>query len=212
MTKSVSKKLNAFFSQYPLEKKRRKELLLRSTDSKVDYVYFLKKGYVRQGSKNGNDIKLVNMFKPLSFFPLIPILNNVPNTYGFRAVTDIEYHRAPRRDVLKFIQLNNDVLYDLTCRLGLGLNRLLTHMTFLYEDEARLRVRNFLWVFAARHGVKQGKYLVMGFPITHKEIASFTGLRRETVSREISALEKARKLKIVKRQLWVLDEKPSAKA
>lgn len=208
MTKSVKKKLTDFFGNYPLHKLKRKEFLLKSSQPKIDYIYFLTKGYVRQSYMNDEDIRMLNVFRPLSFFPIIFILNNIPNSYSYRAITDVEYHRAPRKDVMKFIQDNNDVLYDLTTRLGAGLNRMLTQMTFLHEDEAKARVYKFLHMLGTRFGTKNGKFFVIDFPITHREIASFTGLRRETVSREMSVLEKGRKLKIDKRRIWILDKQP----
>lgn len=211
MTKSVLAKLNAFFSKYEFMKMKRKEYLLRNTDTKIEYVYFLTKGYVRQCFSADGDEIIFNIYKPHAFFPIVFILNDLPNTFNYRALTDVEYYRAPRRDVVKFIQKNPDVLLDLTTRLGLGLNRLQTLITFLRLDEARSRVYGFLWLLATRFGSKNGNYFTLDFPMTHKEIASLTGLRRETVSREMSALEKSRKVKVNKRRIWVHKQEERSK-
>lgn len=211
MKKKLLTKLNTFFSKYELLKMKRKEVLMKSSERRIDYVYFLTKGYVRQCFIDEGEEVILNVFRPYSFFPMIFIMNEMPNTYNYRAITDIEVYRAPRKEVMKFVSENSDILFDLASRLGLGLNRMLALVTFLRLTEAKSRVFELLWLLATRFGAKSGKYYAIDFPLTHRDIASFTGLRRETVSREMSALERAKRLKIVKRRIWITKKERRSK-
>jgi CRP-like cAMP-binding protein len=83
MTLPVTKKVEQFFSRYPLKQYDKGEILILA-DEDPKYIYNLVEGHVREYdiSYRGDEI-VVNVFKPPAFFPMSWPIAKTPNRYFF---------------------------------------------------------------------------------------------------------------------------------
>ncbi len=191
MDHSVLLKTRLFFSSYKLLYYKKGETVIRSDDEELNYIFYLQSGYVRQYNLNdsGEEVTM-NIFKKYSFFPMIFVMNDTQNTYNFEAMTYAEIRRAPKNDVITFVKNNSGVAYDLAARLGNGLTGMLKIMHSILSDSARNKILTLLYIYSLRFGKQKSSRVQIDITLTHRSIASFTGLARETVSREMKTLER----------------------
>lgn len=187
MDKTIAKKIDAYFSQFKHQLYKKGEILVRADDNPQG-VFYLKSGTVKEYviSKKGEEL-IVNIFKPVSFFPMSWAMNSTPNKYFFEAVTDIEVFRVPQEKTVAFVKENSDILYDLLSRVYKGTDGLLLRMAYLMSGNAYDRLVTELIIHGKRFGKKDGEKIEVS--ISEKELAAQSGMTRETVSREIKLLK-----------------------
>lgn len=161
---------------------------MRAEDNPLG-VYFLKAGVVKMYSvsEKGEEI-ILNVYKPISFFPMTWALNNTQNTYYYEAITDVEVWRAPKEESIIFIKENPDVLFNLVSRTYCGIDGMLQRMNYLMSGRAFARLLNELFIQAKRFGTLNSNGAVE-LKVSEKEIAAATGMTRETVSRQMRVLK-----------------------
>lgn len=186
MDKNIAEKLEDFFTQYKHQTYKKNQILIRADDSPSG-IFYLKNGMVKEYliSNNGDEV-VVNIFKPISFFPMSWAINSTPNNYFFEAMTDLEVWKAPKEEIVSFIKNNPDVLYDLISRLYKGMDGLLQRMTYLMSGLAQGRLILELLIYAKRFGNDKIPVIV---DISEKDLAAQSGLTRETVNREMKKLK-----------------------
>lgn len=184
----VSDKIIRFFSQYKLQKYE-KGAFLKSFEKSPEGIFCLKKGTVRCFSLSKDGVELtLNLFRPLSFFPMNWVINGKIDAYAYEAIEEVEVYVAPRRNVEKFLFENPDVAYDLLKRIYRGLEGYFLRMESLLSGDAYIRTVVQIIIHARRFGIEEnGTYQL---DITQNQLASLSGLSRETVTREIRKLEK----------------------
>ena len=117
------------------------------------------------------------------------------NSYYYEAITDCKVWKAPPEEVKEFLKSEPDVLYDLLSRVFKGTGGLEKRMMTLMAGSAYARLLTELIIQTKRFGrkitIKDNKRNdsreVM---INEIEMASQTGLTRETVSRAMKVLKK----------------------
>jgi len=203
MDNLIAKKLEAFFTQFRHQQYKKGEILIRADDNPSG-VFYLKKGYVKEYaiSKKGDEL-VVNVFKPISFFPMTWAINDTSNTYYFEAMTAVDVWRAPRERTIEFLKSEPEVLYNLTSRIYKGLDGVLTRMTYLMAGNAYARVVTELIIQAKRFGEKNGILVKLVFSET--DLAAQSGMTRETVSREVKILKEKGLVEFNKRILVIKD-------
>lgn len=186
MDESVQKKVDTFFLTFKQQTYKKGELLIRADDDPRG-VFYLKQGHVKQYaiSKKGEELVL-NIFKPVAFFPMSWAINQTPNVYFYEAMTSVEVNLAPRDEVVAFVKAHPEVLYDLIRRVYRGLDGVLARMTYLMSGDAYARLLTELVIYAKRF--VKGKNSVE-IAISEKDLAAQSGLTRETVSREMRQLK-----------------------
>lgn len=185
---TIKQKLETFFSQFKHLTFKKGEILIRADDEPAG-IFYLKSGIVRQYaiSKEGEE-QTLTIYKPISYFPMMWAINGTENAYYFEALTEVEIYRAPKDAVIEFIKREPDVLYDLTSRIYSGMHGLLSRMEYLLFNSAYNKILFTLINNANRFGEKQTNGEIH-IHMTHKDIAAFSGLTKETISREIKKLE-----------------------
>lgn len=186
MDVTLQKKINDFFEAFKHQEYKKGEILIRSDDNPAG-VFFLKKGEVKKYtiSKKGEEL-VVNIFKPNSFFPMSWAINNTTNNYYYEAMSDVLVYRANKNEVVQFLKKDNDVLFDLLSRVYVGLDGLLLRMVYLMSENADDRLIVELIIHAKRFGRKNGE--IYEVETSEKDMASRSGMTRETVSREMKKL------------------------
>jgi CRP/FNR family transcriptional regulator len=187
MDELIAKKIDNFFIQHKAQTYKKGEILIRADDNPTG-IFYLKEGIVKKYaiSKKGDELT-VNIFKPISFFPMSWAINGSPNAYFYEAVTDLKIWKASKESVNSFIKENPDVLYDLLSRVYKGTEGMLTRITYLMAGNAYARLLTEIVIHAKRFG-KVGENGVE-IKISEKDLSSQSGMTRETVSREIKVLK-----------------------
>lgn len=191
MNTEVTKKITSFFEQFPKVTYSKGSTILQPEDP-LDYIYNIDTGYVKSYSVNedGYDL-IINIFKPLSFFPITETLAKKINPYYFEAITDTVLCKAPTQKVHQFIQNDNAVLFDLTRRISSGLEAFMIRTQYLIRANATQKVTSTLVILARRFGTKiNSNEIKILLPQTQEDIGNFSGTSRETASTEMKKLEK----------------------
>lgn len=205
MDENINKKLHEFSSKYKHQTYKKGEILLRADDNPQG-IFFLTKGTVKQYaiSKKGEEL-VVNLYKPPAFFPMTYLLAQVDNTYYFEATSDVEINKAPLIETESFLKNNPDVLFDLTRRVFKGIDGLLTRMTYLMHGTSYLKLITELILTAKRFGTVSNGGVIL--TISEKDLATQTGMSRETVSREVKILKDKGLITLAKNLIFITNLK-----
>lgn len=186
--KTASLKLAQFFSKYKLLKYKKGENILRA-DDQILGIHLLKKGFVRQYSISSSGHELtIQIYKPGFYFPTLLAIANLPNRYYFAAATDVELRRSPSKEFIGFIKNEPGILFDFINRISDNYYELVGRLENLMFEQAYFRVVSLLSYLANRFGTKSGNKIIVRIPLTHEDIANWTGINRETASRQIEKL------------------------
>jgi CRP-like cAMP-binding protein len=203
MRDEVADKVAHFFGQYERQRYTKSDYL-KFLDRQPRGCFCLQSGVVRcfSLSKDGAELT-INMFKPVSFFPVGWVMNDANDHYTYEAVTDVEVFMAPKDAFKGFLQNNPDVVYDLLKRIYRGLEGYFLRMESLLSGDPYFRIVVPLVIHTRRFGVQEGeKYQVH---LTHTQLAALSGLTRETVTREIKKLEEQKLVGYEGKKLLVLN-------
>lgn len=198
MDENIKQKIHDFFTHSKNQTYKKGEILIRA-DENPSGIFYLKEGIVKEYaiSKKGEEL-VVNMFKPGAFFPLSWAINETENKYFFEAITTVTVYKAPKEEAVSFLRNEPDVMYNLLSRLYRGTDGLLTRLVYLMSGSAQARLITEILITAKRFGKKSSTSTSIICTITETELASYAGLTRETVSREMKRLSE-RKLVLLSR-------------
>lgn len=186
----VKAKVAAFFEHYPLHNYKKRELFLHAEEP-INSVFYIVDGRVNQYdiAPNGNEV-VVNIFKPGAFFPISSAINDTANHYFFEASTQLQMRVAPKAEVVHFLRDNPEVVFDLLARVYRGMDGVLRRMAHLMGGDAQSRLVFELLNAALRFGEQQPNDTIL-FHLTEGDLAKYSGLARETVSRLLQELKTA---------------------
>jgi len=191
MDSQLVDRISHFFNPYPNRTFTKGQSLIWHDEDPPGIIYLLS-GTVGQYdiNKNGQKIML-NIFKPEAFFPLSWAINHTPNVYFFEALSDVECKIAPAERVVDFLQLNPDIAFDLLGRVFKGTDGLLKRLNEAMTGTARSQLMLELEISTYRFGVPNadGSHTLK---IKTTELATRTGMSRETISRELKKLAEQR--------------------
>jgi CRP/FNR family transcriptional regulator len=199
---TASKKIEAYFKPYRLKTFFKGELIVFPDDT-VPPISYLIEGRVGQYdiAESGNK-NMLTIYKPGSFFPMSCAVNNTPNKYFFEALETVKVRQAPAVEVVAFAQQEPVVLFDLLQRLYRGMDGLLGRMSLLMTGSAEHRLLYELLLVADRFGERQDDGS-RRLKITESQLASQTGLARETISRELQKLSRRGTVKLAQGEIFI---------
>lgn len=204
MAKEVLEKLDDFFTKYKLLLYQKDGMIIRE-DEEPSGVYYLKSGYVRLGAffADGGELT-VNIFKQGSFFPMIWAIGETKNAYFCQAMSAVKVYRIPRSEVIKFVKENPDVLYDLTKRILMSLDRLIVNIQYMLFGSSYNRIAATLLLSAKRFGEPlKNRQIMISLELTHQDVANLAGVTRETASIAIEQLKKKQIIRQFKKKFIV---------
>jgi len=211
MKEKTKKELVEFFNKFPLKKYKKGDLIFSPGDD-FGGVMFVKSGYLRvySMSSDGKEATIL-LFKPLFYLSLISAVTEMKNKHFIEAIAPVEVWIAPKNEFLEFIKskpgLTNEVLSGFLRKFL----ELTSQMVQIIAGDAYSKVIGLIHSLADEFGIEKGKSVVIKFKITHKLIASMTGLTRETVTLQMLKLEKDGLIDNDKREIVVKDMKKLAK-
>lgn len=183
-------KIDLFFKGGQLFKYKKRNLVLNAQDTSSS-VFYMKEGYLRvfRISEQGEELTLT-ILKPGDLFPLTYGINNMNNPYYIEAITKVELWKSPHELFLEFIKSNPDVLYELTTRILVKFDGVLSRIEYLIFSNAYVKVATTLLICAKKFGQQAGESIIVQVPLTHHDISTLVGITRETTSLEMKKLEK----------------------
>lgn len=189
MNQPISDKITQFFSTSTTKSYSKGEILTFG-DQDPEGVTYLLDGVIEQYdlTSEGNKVT-VNIFKPPAFFPMSWAINKTPNTYFYAALSDVKVKQASAEKTVAFLKDNPDVTFDLLSRVYKGTDGLLRRLALATSGVASNRLIFELLMESYRFGsdTSEGKRAIK---VRQNNLASRSGLARETVSRELHKLEK----------------------
>lgn len=166
-------------------------MLLFHPEDITSSVFYIKSGYIRvfRISEEGEELTLT-ILKPKDFFPLSYAINTTANAYYLEAITTLEVWKAPQDQFLTFIKSNPELFYDLTTRILVRFDGVLTRVENLLFSNANAKIAATLLMCAKGFGEEFHGNTIVKVPLTHRDIATLVGITRETTSLEMKKLEK----------------------
>jgi len=207
MYKYVPGKLRRFFTRYKAIVYKKGEIILRPEDEPQG-VYYIKEGFVKLSTilEDGKELTL-NIYKPGTYFPMMWAIGGISNSYYFQTHITTFIHKAPKQEVLSFLKKNPDVFFELTRRILVGLDGILTNIEHMLCGNSYSRVACAIYLSAKRFGKNPEKdKVIIKLPLTHQDIANIAGISRETASIAIKKLEK-KKIISCKHHIFIVNAK-----
>lgn len=188
MNSDVSQRINNFFQAYPQRTYKKGEIVTYAGANPPGVLY-IEKGRIAQYDIANDGRKIVvNIFKSPAFFPMSWAINGTPNLYSYEADSASVVRCAPPEAAVGFLKENPPVTYDLLSRVYSGTDGLLRRLAHVLGGKASTLILFELIICCRRFG-EQEKNQSYTLAITDQELASHTGLSRETVNRELQLLK-----------------------
>lgn len=200
--------INDFFKEYPLVRLQKGQAVLIDGLERPD-VLWMRQGIIRmyQIAEDGSEISLT-FFRAPDFFPMRLYLSHRKDEYYFQAVDVVTARKAPAAEVEAFLKQNPEVLFELTKNFADAITGLLLRVEQLSAQNAYHRVASFMLYLVHTFGKlnDDGSYEI-SLHMGHRDIASWVGVARETVSHQMECLADAGIVAVQDKKLVVLDIK-----
>lgn len=167
---------------------------------KIDKVFLIKKGLIKISKlyENGDE-KILDILGPNDFVALLSILKNHEHYIASAStLTDVTLQELSIKDVHQAYQTSPN--FKDTClncaasRVGVFQHQLIESANQNTEE----KILNTLKFLYRKFGEQKNGTYLLNLPITKTDLASIIGIRRETLSRKLSNLEKNKVLTIHK--------------
>lgn len=206
MDQIIYDKINTFFQAFTLVRLRKGQAVLALENDKPD-ILWIRQGIIRmyQIADDGSEITL-HFFRAPAFFPMMFYLSRRQGDYFFQAAESVIARKASAEKVEAFLKQNPDVLFDLTRRFADAITGLLLRIEQLSAQDSYQRVASLLLYLAQNFGQQtaDGQYVITR-RISHRDLASWVGVARETVSHQMERLTKAGIIAAREGKLIILD-------
>lgn len=187
MDRKFKKELENFLDSKRPIKYKKGELIFRPGDSIENGIY-IKSGFLRAYTvcKDGQEVTL-NLFRPSSLLPTFFCPEKTLCSYYLEALTPVEVIRLPRQEMMEMIGKDKELLVEFLDNTFSECREMLNRVESLASGDAYSKVVSVL--LSVVKGSKKADVPV-GFALTHRLIASMTGLTRETVTLQMLKLKK----------------------
>ncbi len=189
-------------------KKFMKNQVILLEEDEPSYFYFIVSGKVKviRYTDAGKELMLA-IHKRYDYFGEMAILDGKTSPATIIAMEDCMVGFITKSNFIKFIMSNEKSLQQLITLLCARLRESWGMLNILGFAEAGEKVRAALKVFARKFGAQDNNGTIISIKLTHKDIANFAAVSRETASRIISSLMKSGEIELVSNKYFLL--KPS---
>lgn len=189
MTKAKLTKIKKFFSQFPVQKYAKGEIIFKPGD-KFTHVFLNKSGFARAYTVTSKGENTINLFRPLFTFSVIHTISDHRNDYYFQALTPVEVYAAPASEFKKFLESDKELSFSVIEFFFGSLLNYFNNQGNIVNGNALNKVASVLLQLTHDYGTVKNDKLIVNFPATHRVIANIVGLTRETTSVQMSRLQK----------------------
>ena len=159
------------------------EIILLEEDT-LNYMYIIFAGKVKvvQVSTDGRE-KVLTYHKKGDFFGEMALVDGKTSPATIIAIEDAEVGLINKSDFETYILKNEKVLRELTALLCLRLRESWLMVKVLSFADAEQRVRAALKFMSIQYGVRDHQGTIITLKLTHRDIASYSAVSRETATR-----------------------------
>ncbi len=174
-------------------------------EEETGYFYFIVSGKVKVVRYNdaGKEL-LLAVHKRYDYFGEMSILDGKTAPATIIAMEDCTVGFISRANFIKFIMGNERSLHQLIALLCTRLRESWSMLNILGFAEASDKIRAALIIFSRKFGTPEKNGTIISIKLTHKDIANFSAVSRETASRIISAMMKAGEIELIDHKYYLL--------
>jgi len=203
----VHSKMEHFLANYREVTLKKGEILLRPYDE-ITNCYYIKSGFVYSYtvSASGNEFT-TNVFRPTSIILLSAALSSNTLYCTCETLTQVTAVKIPSRDIRKFMKQESEVAFFYFTQFASALSQTCLRMEAIIFGTAGEKVASVLCLLQNRFELDPGKKRInLDFSLTHRQLASMTGLTRETVSSEMVKLKREKLIDYQSGNIEILDQ------
>jgi len=205
-TDLVKRKIDQFLSKYRKITFKKGEIILRPYDEIVN-CYYIKSGlaFTYANSATGSEFT-TNIFRPNSIVVLSAAISENTVFCTCEALTPVVAIKVPSRDMRQFMQSDSQVAYYYFEQFASALSQTCVRMEAIMFGTAHEKVASVLCLLHNRFQLQNNQIrLNLNFSLTHRQLASMSGLTRETVSGEMMKLKKDKVIDYKSGKIDILD-------
>lgn len=198
----------AKLNQIITERHYKKNAIILMEDDSKNYMYVIFSGKIKVVRINpeGKEQILV-IRKRGDFFGEMTLLDGKSQPATIVAMEDAVVGLISKNDFEQYFMKDANVLKQIISLLCERLRESWVMLRVLGLPDAETRVRAVLAYISSIYGIKDVRGIMIPFKLTHKEIADFAALTRETVSRLLARFSQSGEIEIIGRKNIIL--KPS---
>lgn len=187
------------------EKHFKKNSIILMEDESKNFMYVIFSGKIKvvQTNPDGKEQILV-IRKKGDFFGEMTLLDGKSQPASIVAMEDTTVGLISKNDFEQYFMKDSQVLKQIIALLCERLRESWVMLRVLGLSDAETRVRAVLRHISSIYGIKDVRGIIIPLKLTHKEIADYAALTRETVSRLLSRLCQAGEIEIVSNKNIIL--------
>ncbi len=186
-------------------KKFYKNQIIVLEEEEAAYFYFIISGKVKVIHYNeaGKELMLA-IHKRYDYFGEMSILDGKTSPATIVAMDDCTIGFITRSNFVKLVMSNEKSLQKIIALLCSRLRDAWSMLNILGFAEAGEKVRAALKIFSQKFGTPEKNGIIINIKLTHKDLANFAAVSRETASRIISSLMKAGEIEMIDNKYFLL--------
>lgn|SRR5208283_522046 len=183
------------------------EVILLEEDTQ-SYMYIVYSGRVKvvQVSIDGRE-QILAIHKKGEFFGEMALLDGKTAPATVIAMENVSIGLINRNDFDQYLLRNGNVLKEISYMLCSRLREAWMRVKVLGFADAEQRVRSVLQLLSNSHGIKDKRGIFLTLRITHKDLASYASVSRETATRILDRLLNEAEIQLIDNKYILL--KPS---
>lgn len=187
------------------EKHFKKNSIILMEDDSKNYMYVVFSGKIKvvRISPDGKEQILV-IRKRGDFFGEMTLLDGKSQPATIVAMDDATVGLISKNDFEQYFMKDENVLKQIISMLCERLRESWIMLRVLGLTDAEARVRAVLTYISSIYGIKDVRGILIPLKLTHKEIAEFASLARETVSRLLTRLCQSGEIEIIDKKNIIL--------
>lgn len=158
---------------------------------KSETLFIINEGKVKLSkiTKDGKE-QIIHILSSGDFFGELSLFNE-GETHNFSAfaISKVKICTLTKAEMHKIIVSNPNISIKILTEVTKKLAQTENLAQTLATNDAEIRIAHMLLEFAEEYGIKKQAVIEIKLPINREEMANYTGLTRETISRKLSKLE-----------------------
>ena len=171
-------------------------ILLEEDTPNYMYIIFAGKVKVVHISADGRE-KVLTYHKKGDFFGEMALVDGKTSPATVVAIEDTDIGLINKADFETYILKNEKVLRELTALLCTRLRESWLMVKVLSFADAEQRVRATLKLLSVQYGIKDQEGTIITLKLTHRDIASYSSVSRETATRLLDRFAKDGEIEIL---------------
>jgi CRP/FNR family transcriptional regulator len=176
-------KLASVFEKHGNLLNARKGRILFGVDDPPTKMYLVKTGAVKiyRCSPEGKEV-MIHIHGPMELVTISPLFKEMRHIVFAETLIDTQLHWISTDDFKDLSMSDPEILLEIGRLLADNWDEVEERMEAFVTLDSLGRVAYVLLALANKYAVKESNQTTLPFPLTHQDVASFTGMFRETVS------------------------------